>query len=430
MPADIVLKKLFIKYKNISLFTSSAVILNISSLISGFLVYRWIDPYYIGIWQTMMLVQTYSAFLRLGVINGMNRELPFCLGKGDVGQARKYAETAQYFSLANIIIFAALALPALLFVKVKPDWNFPLISIGIVICLNFYNAYLAGTFRANADFEKLSYIQLIDSAFRIISLALVYFYGFKGYCLMQIFLAAAITFIIHLWRPIRVRPVFHRAVFQTLLKTGLPIFAGTYFFSFFNTLPRLVLIKFGSVEMLGLYAPVLTLIGAMGIVPDSIGTYLYPKLSFQLGTDNDPQRLWRQSLKSHLALLGIGIPLAIIGYLTIPHIIDNYLPKYFRTKDIINIGLVAGVFFSFKFGYTILVTLKSWTYMSIYIVSFGLLQYLLPITMLRYCAPLKAVALGQLISFMTMYAVSLVMNYLATHRYTSNRKRSLQTICI
>ncbi|MFH0887260.1 MAG: hypothetical protein V1843_03740, partial [bacterium] len=159
----------FHKYKNVSLFTFSAVILNISSLISGFLVYRWIDPYYIGIWQTMMLVQTYSTFLRLGVINGMNRELPFCLGKGDLVQAYKYAETAQYHSLVNIIIFAALALPAVVFVKLKTDWYFPVISIGAVICLNFYNSYLSGTFRANADFEKLSYIQLMDSAFRIVS---------------------------------------------------------------------------------------------------------------------------------------------------------------------------------------------------------------------------------------------------------------------
>jgi len=420
VPADIGLKQLFIKYKNISLFTSSAVVLNLSSLISGFLVYRWIDPYYIGIWQAMMLVQTYSAFLRLGIINGMNRELPFCLGKGDTGQAYKYAETAQYYSLANIIIFAVLALPAFFFVKIKPDWYFPLFSIVIVICLNFYNAYLAGTFRANADFEKLSYIQLIDSALRIISLALVYFYGFKGYCLMQIFLAVFITVITHLWRPIRVRPVFHQAAFQTLLKTGLPIFAGSYFFNFFNTLPRLVLIKYGSIEMLGLYAPVLTLIGAMGILPDSIGTYLYPKLSFQLGTDNDPKRIWKQSWKSHLALLAIAIPLAVAGYLTIPYIIDTFLPKYIRTKDIINLGLMAGVFFSFKFGYTILITLKSWAYMSVYIIAFGLCQYFLPLATLRYYDPLKAVVLGQAISFIAMYVISIAINYLATHKLRRN----------
>lgn len=410
------MNKLFKRYKSISLFTSSAVILNISSLISGFLVYRWIDPYYIGIWQTMMLIQIYSSFMRLGIINGMNRELPFFMGQGDLEKAHKCAETTQYFSLANIVIFVALALPALFLVKLKPDWHFPLISIGIVICLNFYNAYLAGTFRANADFEKLSYIQFIDSAFRLLSLVLVFLYGFKGYCLREISIAVLVTLMTHLWRPIKVKPEFDRAIFKTLLKTGLPIFSGTYLFNFFNTLPRLVLIKFGSIEMLGLYAPVLTLIGAMGIVPDSIGTYLYPKLSFQLGLDNDSERLWKQSLKSHLALLAIGIPLAVVGYLAIPYIIDNYLPKYIRTKDIINMGLVAGVFFSFKFGYTILVTLKSWVYMSIYIVSFGFLQYLLPITMLRCCAPLKAIVLGQMTSFMTMYAISLLINYLATHK--------------
>lgn len=403
------------KYKNISLFTSSAVILNISSLVSGFLVYRWIDPYYVGIWQTMMLVQTYSAFLRLGVINGMNRELPFFMGKGNLQQAHKCAETAQYFSLANIIIFVALAIPAMFFVKLRIDWYFPVISIGAVICLNFYSAYLAGTFRANADFEILSYIQFSDSAFRIISLALVYFYGFKGYCLREVSIALLITVITHLFRPIKVKPVFDWAIFKTLLKTGLPIFAGSYLFNIFNTLPRLLLIKHGSVEMLGLYAPVLTIIGAMGVVPDSIGTYFYPKMSFQLGSDNDTKKIWEKSLKSHLFLLAIGIPLAIVGYLCIPYIIDTYLPKYLRTKDIINLGLIAGVFFSFKFGYTILVTLKSWLYMSIYVILFGIFQYFIPTIMLKYYDPLKAVVLGQMTSFAAMYVISLATNYFATH---------------
>jgi O-antigen/teichoic acid export membrane protein len=176
--------------------------------------------------------------------------------------------------------------------------------------------------------------------------------------------------------------------------------------------------------MLGLYAPVLTLIGAMGIVPDSIGTYLYPKLSFQLGSDNDPKRIWKQSLKSHLALLALGIPLALAGYLFIPYVIDNYLPKYIRTKDIINLGLMAGVFFSFKFGYTILITLKSWAYMSLYIISFGLCQYVFPLAMLKYHDPLKAVVLGQMISFMAMYVISLAINYLATHK--SHRSLAVQ----
>ncbi|MBM4355455.1 MAG: hypothetical protein FJ109_16985, partial [Deltaproteobacteria bacterium] len=85
--------------KGAALFSSSSVVLNLASLASGFLVYRWLPPYYMGIWQTMVLVQTYCSFLTLGVANGMNRELPYVLGRGEVDRGRAMAATTMAFSL-------------------------------------------------------------------------------------------------------------------------------------------------------------------------------------------------------------------------------------------------------------------------------------------------------------------------------------------
>jgi len=59
--------------KTASLFTASGVAVNIANLAAGILIYRWIEPELMGIWQTMVLVQTYCSFLTLGIAIGMNR---------------------------------------------------------------------------------------------------------------------------------------------------------------------------------------------------------------------------------------------------------------------------------------------------------------------------------------------------------------------
>src|SRR4051812_28883411 len=105
----------FAKFKGVSLFAMSSVILNFTGIISGFIVYKWVDPYYIGLWSSLLLVDTYSTFLRLGVINGMNREFPYWLGKGDTEKANRLIQTTFYYTLCTIALFLVGALVYFLF---------------------------------------------------------------------------------------------------------------------------------------------------------------------------------------------------------------------------------------------------------------------------------------------------------------------------
>ena len=75
--------KILVKYISVS-YLSIPV-----SLVTGFLAFRKIDPYLMGIWTAFSVLETYATFMRLGVINGMNRELPFALGEGDREKAIK-----------------------------------------------------------------------------------------------------------------------------------------------------------------------------------------------------------------------------------------------------------------------------------------------------------------------------------------------------
>ncbi len=405
------------KYKSISLFTFSSVFLNISSLIAGLVTYRFIEPYYIGIWQSLMLIDSYSIFFRLGIINGMNRELPYAMGQGNESLAVKYAETTLYFTLVTIITFFVLAFGSLFFIHIEQDWIFPLTVILLIVPINFYSSFLMGTFRANADFDRLSRIQIIQGVLKFVSIILVVKWGFKGFALREISIVSLITFLAYRIRPLKkVKPNFDRAIFTKLFKVGFPIFVTSYIIIFLNTAPRLILLKYGSVSMLGIYAPLLTIITAISVIPDSIANYFYPKMTHQIGKTNDRLAIWKKSLYSHIGLIILGIPVVIGCLLFIPYLIDTFIPKYVESKSIIGIGVFTALFMSYKFGYTTLITLKEWKLIVVYIAFFAILQFILPLILLNYTSVLLAVVIGQLVSATFMVVVSLSTNYIATHR--------------
>jgi hypothetical protein len=67
---------------------------NVASLLGNALAFRWVDPASMGIWHTLLVASSYLTVVRLGLINGMGRELPFALGSGDIPRARRIAATS------------------------------------------------------------------------------------------------------------------------------------------------------------------------------------------------------------------------------------------------------------------------------------------------------------------------------------------------
>ncbi|NDA63293.1 MAG: hypothetical protein EBX50_14820 [Chitinophagia bacterium] len=85
--------------------SSSFLSLPVNLLVSV-ITLRYIDPYYLGVWAAMTIFETYANILRLGIVNGMNRELPYALGTGEQEKAIGYAQTTFAFNLfATVIIW-------------------------------------------------------------------------------------------------------------------------------------------------------------------------------------------------------------------------------------------------------------------------------------------------------------------------------------
>ncbi|MCA0389039.1 MAG: hypothetical protein LCH52_11165 [Bacteroidetes bacterium] len=353
--------------------TSSSYLQVPVSLVVAFVTYRVIDPYFMGIWATIAMFEVYANVMRLGIVNGMNREFPHALGSGNLNLAKKYAQTTLSINIWGIVILWIISPILVSQYELSTDYLI-CFGVGLIrVSLSQYTTYLSGTFRTSDNFNHLANIQYFNLALNIILIPCIYFYGFYGYLFMQLVLTIANSLLLHRYRPIKVKPKFDKDVFVTLFKTGFPLFLVSYILSFIDTLPRLFILYFGNETLLGLYAPVIMIISTLGILPNSLGTYFYPKLSFEYGKNSDPIQIWQKIKKIYLISLISIIPFVFIGYLLLDYVI-LFFPKYQQSLPYMKTAIFVGPFVLVKLGNLINIILKKYSFMTTYVLIYGVAQ--------------------------------------------------------
>ena len=69
-------------------------------MVGGILQAKCVLPAVLGLYNSINLVLGYAPFLQLGILNGINRELPYYVGKGDRQRVNELAAAAQAWALA------------------------------------------------------------------------------------------------------------------------------------------------------------------------------------------------------------------------------------------------------------------------------------------------------------------------------------------
>ena len=75
------------------------IVSSILRMAGGVLQARFVVPDVLGLFSGIGLVQGYTRFLQLGILNGLNRELPYYYGKGDHQRVRALAAVALAWAL-------------------------------------------------------------------------------------------------------------------------------------------------------------------------------------------------------------------------------------------------------------------------------------------------------------------------------------------
>ncbi|RZL45230.1 MAG: hypothetical protein EOO93_27070, partial [Pedobacter sp.] len=175
---------------------------------------------------------------------------------------------------------------------------------------------------------------------------LVYFFELWGYIAYEIALAVTLYVGYQFFRPYRVAYRFSKNQLKELIKVGFPMYFWNYLAAMSRTIPRLILVLFGTPLLVGLFAPASSINAAMLNLPDYINRYLFPKMSYKFGKNNDKNEIYKYTIKAAVYLFFVMMFGGVVLALIIPYVFPIFFPKYVDGVIIAQIVIFSGVFYS------------------------------------------------------------------------------------
>jgi len=418
-------------WKLISPYSAVAIFFQMVQMACSFVSLRWVPPDQMGVWQTMLLIESYCMIVRLGVGNAMNREFPFLMGQGKNREALECVRTTEAYTLVvSAVEGLGLAVAAVCLVGSGEAWLLGLATLAIYAPLNLYRGFLETTFRSGQEFSKLAGVQWILMGFSLLSLWLVYAYGFRGFCFRNVLLAALSAGLYYWLRPVRAFPRFSSKVLKYLLWAGLPLLISNYLTSIASGFNKLILLGQGGVHFVGLYTPVAAVLTLGTLLPSTLAIYLLPKLNFSFGTSRNSAHIvdqaWKASIASGVALL----PFIAVGWFLTPWFIQKFIPLYEPSVRAMQWALFISLANCLKTSATSFSVLQAWTPMFFYLTGLIITSWLGPWLAIRYypTRPLEAVTLGALAGVLCQIPITVICLRVAGGRETMLRVRETSAL--
>jgi O-antigen/teichoic acid export membrane protein len=400
------------------LFASSSTTTSMAQMVAGLVIIKWITPEELGLWQSVRLAQIYAFILLLGINNGLGRELPFLLGKGEDAFAGRLAGTAFFcVTMANIVIAIAGISCAIAFAERGAHLVCAILAITLQIGMVFYQHIFQLTFRSTDSFKKLTKIQFTEAALAILTVPLVYFFGYYGMLERTLLMTGVVCSLLYMNRPMRVKVRMDWHAFKLLLKTGLPIFGLDYLKNSCSTLDRVVLLNIGGVASVGIYALAGMVTQAVAALSGGIDTYVYPRMSYKYGQSGDGRVLWRFGMKFVFLSAGLSLIGATVAWVALPYFVPIFAPKYLAGLGAAQIVLISASIGGATIIVDALWSMKIWRLMVTFQVASALLFALGPILGVLFISKsVEGVAWGTVIGSVLRSMLAFGLTYYGTHK--------------
>lgn len=400
-------------------YTGSSGVTSLAQLISSFIIIKYVDPSEFGIWKSIQLLTVYSFFILFGINNGLNRELPFSLGQNKLELAKKNAGVALFMNLITSGIIFILGLLTVIIVSNRTEGNvlFAVIIIVPYIIINHYNNYLNVTYRSRDSFNTLSHIKLVESGLMLITILLVVYWGYKGMLLRSLAMLFVITFLMHIYRPVKVSPLWDKSSAITLYKTGIPIFFVDYIKNISQTVAPLIVLKKSGFEMVGLLSFGAMAFATICVIPSSINQYVYPKLCYSFGKFNKPMILWKTSMRFMILCFLLLAPIIIFSIIFINYFVLKYFPKYYGAVPAAKLFILASFFSSIGILSSVLISLKCFKLLYLQQVSFSIMLVVFPLVFVHsFVNSTIGASFGVLLANIFNFGIGMYLGYIATHK--------------
>jgi len=312
-------------------FISSQGLANVLRLVSGLLVVRMLDPLQYGLYTGMGVYLNYILLSQFGVLNGFAREFPFLMGKAKIAESERLLASAftitALISIVSGISFVLLAIHY--FVNDNNSEGIVAFGYVVIAAVHLLNKkFLRSMYITNVDFRNLSRISLYIGLVNVVSVLLVYVFGFYGLIARGVLLAVYESGLLFRYLTYEFSVSFDLSPIIRMLKIGWPIFINGQIPAITLTIISTLLFTHAGAEEFGLYSLASTFFAAISILPASFGQIIFPRLSKLYGENVNVKEIVLQNLHSVFFQLLLTAVACLIFYIILPLLIREYLPKY------------------------------------------------------------------------------------------------------
>ncbi len=311
-------------------FFSANIIGIIAQTVSGLLVARMILPEDMGLLNTASIAMTFIPFVLLGTNNGLNRQLPFLIGQGKSNEVEALRNTAFSWSLCVSIVILIIISSIGIHYQMLGKKELALSFYAVAISGSFFplTTIIEVTFRTAGDFIRLSKIKLAGSLFAILTIPIVYYFGYNGLLIRSVLITAFSLLVLYIYKTNVLQVQFHKEQFFTLLKIGIPIFFWAYIYSVFIGLDKVFIANYFSEREMGLFTPAIQVTAGISVLPNSIFQVIYPRLCQRYG-ETGTIRSMMKLVMVPIKYLAFGlVPIFALAIYLVDPFIRIVLPNY------------------------------------------------------------------------------------------------------
>ena len=324
----------------LTVFASANMIAMVLSGIGGILQARWVRPEVLGEFHKYGILTSYLALGLVIVQDGLCRQYPYLIGRGDTDGARKVASVAKtwYVIVAGIsvLLFLVLSMNSLLRgdCRAAVGWGVQIIASVAAS----YGVFLQTIYRRSLEFRRLSYNGLISSLVGFASLLWVRFFGYFGLAVKTLSTVAIRLALDAKYIPVRIRMGWDQRCFLNLVKISVPLSIEGYIRTSFSTATfGYFVLKFCGQEDLGLFGVAAAFEGFAMVFVSSLTQFFDVKMANSFGRQNSLSESVKQLIRPTFFGFVVSIACAIVLCVLIGPFIRLMVPNYVGAIPIVYI---------------------------------------------------------------------------------------------